>query len=91
MFLLARPWLDRRDAVFASAFFLANPYYLVEVYWRGAFAELLAGAWLPLLLLYAVQLKEKGYRVRVGLALVIAAAPFVFVAKGLVKQERVPS
>ena len=74
MFLLARPWLDRRDAVFASAFFLANPYYLAEVYWRSAFAELLAGAWLPLLLLYALQLKEKGYRARVGLALVIAGA-----------------
>ena len=74
MFLLARTWLDRRDAVFAAALFLANPYYLVEVYWRSAFAELLAGAWLPLLLLYALQLKEKDSRAHVGLALVIAGA-----------------
>ena len=74
MFLLARPWVDRRGAIFAAVFFLANPYYLAEVYWRSAFAELLAGAWLPLLLLYALQLKEKDSRAPVRLALVIAGA-----------------
>ena len=74
MFLLARSWIDRRDAVFAAALFIANPYYLVEVYWRSAFAELLAGAWLPLLLLYALRLEDRDSRARVRLALVIAGA-----------------
>jgi hypothetical protein len=74
MFLLARPWVDRRDAVFAAALFVANPYYLVEVYWRSAFAELLAGAWLPLLLLCLLQLADHDRRAWVRLALVIAGA-----------------
>ena len=43
MFLLARRWLDRRDAIFAAAFYTANPYFIVIVYWRSAFAELLVG------------------------------------------------
>jgi hypothetical protein len=49
MFLLARGWLARRDAIFAAALYVANPYHLVVVYWRSAFAELLGGALLPLL------------------------------------------
>ena len=51
MFLLARRFLQRRDAIFAAALYAANPYHIVIVYWRSAFAELLAGALLPLLLL----------------------------------------
>ena len=72
MFLLARRWLNRRDAVFAAALYAANPYYIVIVYWRSAFAELLAGALLPLLLLYVLQLR--GRRAIIPLALIIAAA-----------------
>jgi len=74
MFLLARRWLNRRDAVFAAALYAANPYYIVIVYWRSAFAELLAGALLPLLLLYVLQLEERGRRAIIPLALIIAAA-----------------
>jgi hypothetical protein len=73
MFLLARRWLDRRDAIFAAAFYAANPYYIVVVYWRSAFAELLAGALLPLLLLYALRSEEENSAV-VPLALIVAAA-----------------
>ena len=73
MFLLARRWLDRRDAIFAAAFYAANPYYIVIVYWRSAFAELLAGALLPLLLLYALR-SEKEKSAVVPLALIVAAA-----------------
>ncbi len=51
MFLLARQWLPRRDAIFAAAVYAANPYHLVIVYWRSAMAELLVAALLPLLLL----------------------------------------
>jgi 6-pyruvoyl-tetrahydropterin synthase related domain len=73
MFLLARRWLDRRDAIFAAALYAANPYYIVIVYWRSAFAELLAGALLPLLLLYVLRLEEEPEAV-IPLTLIVTAA-----------------
>ena len=36
-----------------------NPYHVMIVYWRSAFAELLAGALLPLLLLYLLRSEEE--------------------------------
>jgi 6-pyruvoyl-tetrahydropterin synthase related domain len=74
MFLLARAWLPRRDAIFAAALYAANPYYIVIVYWRSAFAELLAGALLPLLLLYALRARENRRGSVVTLSVIIAAA-----------------
>jgi hypothetical protein len=74
MFLLARRWLDRRDAIFAAALYAANPYYIVIVYWRSAFAELLAGALLPLLVLYALRSEDEGGRAVVPLALIVTGA-----------------
>lgn len=74
MFLLARQWLDRRDATFAAVLYAVNPYHLVIVYWRSAFAELLASSLLPLLLLLLLRADEKGRRVTVLLALLLAAA-----------------
>jgi len=74
MFLLARRWLDRRDATFAAALYAANPYYIVIVYWRSAFAELLAGALLPLLLLYVLRSQEERGKVIIPLGLIVAAA-----------------
>jgi hypothetical protein len=56
MFCLARQYLGRSDAIFAAAVYAANPYMLVIVYWRSAFAELLAASLLPLLLLFALRL-----------------------------------
>src|ERR1035438_2658389 len=61
MFMLARQWCDRRDATFAAALYAVNPYHLVIVYWRSAFAELLAASLLPLLLLLLLR-DEKGQR-----------------------------
>ena len=74
MFLLARRWLSRTDSIFAAAFYAANPYFIVIVYWRSAYAELLAGTLLPLLLLYLLELPERGSRAMVPLACVITAA-----------------
>jgi hypothetical protein len=74
MFLLARQWLDRRDATFAAVLFAVNPYHLVIVYWRSAFAELLASAFLPLLLLLLLRADEKGRRVTLFLALLLGCA-----------------
>jgi hypothetical protein len=73
MFRLAREWLSRNDAVLAGALYAANPYFLVIVYWRSAFAELLAGALLPLLLLWILRLEERRWRAVVPLGLVVAA------------------
>lgn len=74
MFVLARQFLDRGHAVFAAALYAANPYYLLIVYWRSAFAELLAGALLPVFLLYVLRSDEKNERPTVILTLIVAAA-----------------
>jgi len=73
MFYLAREWLEWHEAVFAGALYAVNPYYLVIVYWRSAFAELLAGALLPLLLLWILRLEKKRWRAVVPLGMVVAA------------------
>jgi 6-pyruvoyl-tetrahydropterin synthase related domain len=74
MFLLIRQWLPRRDAIFAAAFYAVNPYHLVIVYWRSAFAELLASCLLPLLLLMLLRAAEGGRPVIVPLAVLLAGA-----------------
>src|SRR5437899_819061 len=74
MFLLVRRFLEPRDAIFAAALYAANPYHIVIVYWRSAFAELLAGALLPLLLLYVLRSEEDGRKTILPLGLIVAAA-----------------
>ena len=74
MFLLARRWLGRQDAAFAAALYITNPYFILLVYWRSAFAELLAGALLPGLLMYVLRAPEDGRRVLLPLGIVVAAA-----------------
>jgi hypothetical protein len=73
MFWLARYWLEWNDAVFAGVLYAVNPYYLVIVYWRSAFAELLAGALLPLLLLWILRLEQQRWRAVIPLGLVVGA------------------
>src|SRR5215470_6181844 len=74
MFLFARRYLPRNDAIFAAALYAANPYYIVVVYWRSALAELLAGCLLPLLLLVILRDRDDGRRMVVPLSLLVAAA-----------------
>jgi hypothetical protein len=82
MFVLARRWLDRRDAIFVAVLYAVNPYHLVIVYWRSAFAELLASCLVPLLLLFVLKVVDGDEREHenarrraiVRLALVLAAA-----------------
>ena len=74
MFYLARNWLSQRHALFAAAFYALNPYHLVIVYWRSAFAELLAAALLPFLLLWTVRLQERGIRPVLWLSLILSAS-----------------
>jgi hypothetical protein len=54
MFRLARAVAPTPVALLASAIYLANPYMLFTAFERTAYGELLAAAWLPLLLLAAI-------------------------------------
>ena len=74
MYRLAREWLPAQDALFAAALYAVNPYHLLIVYWRSAFAELLAAALLPLLLLRVLRLNEPGFRPVLSLSLILTAA-----------------
>jgi hypothetical protein len=74
MFMLARRWFDLRDATFAAVFYAINPYHLVIVYWRSAFAELLASCMVPLLVLFISKTAEGERRTVLPLGLVLAAA-----------------
>ncbi len=63
MFRLAREWLQAsepaagatRTATLAAVLYAVNPYHLLLAYFRSDYAELLAGALFPLLVLYAVR------------------------------------
>lgn len=74
MYRLAREWLLRADALFAAGLYAVNPYHLVIIYWRSAFAELLAAALLPLLLLAVLRLRESGSRPVLWLGFILGAA-----------------
>ena len=74
MFVLARRWLDRRDAIFAAVLYAVNPYHLVIVYWRSAFAELLAACLVPLLLLFVLKAAEERSGAVVPLGFILAGA-----------------
>jgi len=66
MYRLALEWFPAPDALFAAVFYALNPYHLLIVYWRSAYAELLAAALLPLLLLCLLRLKEPAFSRRLS-------------------------
>ncbi len=51
MYRLARTWTNEGNALIAACFYMVHPYMLFTFFERSAFAELLAAAWIPLLLL----------------------------------------
>jgi hypothetical protein len=51
LYRLAREFVAPNAALIAAAFYVANPYMMFTAYERTAYAELLAAAWMPLLLL----------------------------------------
>ena len=60
MWKLAREWLSPREAAAAGVFYALNPYNLVVVYYRSDFAELLACALFPLLILGLLRITREG-------------------------------
>jgi hypothetical protein len=51
MHRLARSWLSADAALAAAVIYMASPYHMMDIYVRSAFSEILAGAFLPLVLL----------------------------------------
>lgn len=66
--LMAREWLPDGAAMEAACLYVVNPYLLFVAYERGALAEQLAAAWIPLLVLCGLRRKPSV----IPLALVIA-------------------
>jgi hypothetical protein len=66
MYLLAREWAPAGPATFAACLYVANPYAMFVAYERSAFGELLAAAWLPLMVLLA--LRRSGSSALLGLS-----------------------
>ena len=56
-FRMAREWMPEDNAALAACLYVVNPYVLFVAYERAAYGELLAGAWMPLLVLYALRAK----------------------------------
>lgn len=72
MFLLARESMPRQQAALAAMFYVANPYHLLLIYYRCAFAELLASAFFPLLPWGVMRIARRGWRAVPVLALAVA-------------------
>lgn len=55
LLVLAREYMPPTAATFAACVYAVNPYALFNAYERAAYGELLAGAWMPLIVLYALR------------------------------------
>ncbi len=55
MFSMAREWFEQPEASLIAVAYAVNPYMLLTIYARSAFAELLAAAFFPLLVLWIVR------------------------------------
>ncbi len=58
MYMLAREWVNPGAASFAACLYIANPYAMFVAYERSAMGELLAGAWFPLMVLFALRTRS---------------------------------
>jgi hypothetical protein len=69
MYRLARHFTGPNAALIAATLYLANPYTLLNAFERSAFAELLAAAWIPLLLLAVLRRRPTIPGIAIPLAL----------------------
>ncbi len=93
MYRLAREFAGTQAAVVAAALYVANPYMVFTAYERTAYAELLATAWIPLLLAAVLRERITVLSVAVPVALLwLTNAPAAVMgcyALGLLAAERV--
>jgi len=69
MYRLARYFTTQNAALIAATLYLTNPYILLNAFERSAFAELLASAWIPLLLLAILRRRPTIPAIAIPLAL----------------------
>jgi hypothetical protein len=69
MHRLVRRWTTGGVATLAACVYVANPYMLFCAYERTAYAELMAAAWMPLLLAALLRPRVSLWRVAVAIAL----------------------
>ncbi|MES2394043.1 MAG: hypothetical protein V4555_20585 [Acidobacteriota bacterium] len=69
MYRLARDYAPRNAALIAAALYAANPYMLFTAFERTSYAELLAAAWLPLLLRATLQPRPRARTLAIPLTL----------------------
>jgi uncharacterized membrane protein len=69
LYHLAKTFAPQNAALIAATFYIVNPYTLFTAYERTAYAELLAAAWIPLLLHAILRDKVTILRISIPLAL----------------------
>jgi hypothetical protein len=84
MWKFAREWLPGSQAAAAAVLFAINPYNLAIVYYRSDFAELLAAAFLPLLLWAALGVVQETRSRFLFLAMVFSAVWFCNAPEGVI-------
>jgi uncharacterized membrane protein len=65
----AREWMPSYSSALAACLYVINPYVFFVIYERSACGELLAAAWLPLLVLYALREKPATPQLALTIAL----------------------
>jgi len=69
MYRLAREFTSSHIALVAAALYIVNPYMLFTAYERTAYGELLAAAWLPLLVAAALRARPRVTSIAIPIAL----------------------
>ncbi len=70
LYFLARDFFGRAPSVVAALFYMLLPYHQLELYWRGAFPEIIGFILIPLTLHFAYKSGVEGrWRDRAGLGL----------------------
>jgi hypothetical protein len=69
MYQAARQFANTKAAAFGAVLYMVNPYMLFTAYERAAYAELLAAAWLPLLVVSVLAPEIRAARIGIPLAL----------------------
>ena len=85
MYVLARAYAPQPIALLAAAVYIASPYMLFTAFERTAYGELLAAAWLPWLLLVALEPQPRVLGLALPLALLwLSNAPAAVIGVYLV-------